>query len=114
MKTLKDYIVTENNFFKNLGIGQESQIRKWLKEHKIKNYIINKDLTINLSDDTFLYLRDDEKYLPDYIQFNHCDDSFNISGKNLKSLRGCPKDISYPGGFGCNNCESLTSLDGCP
>jgi hypothetical protein len=114
MKTLKDYIVNENNFFKNLGIGMRSQIEKWLDEHEIKNYTINKDLTIDLTNCTFLYLQDDEKYLPDYIQFNNCYDSFSISGKNLKSLRGCPKVISFPGGFSCNGCESLTSLEGCP
>ena len=110
MKTLKE------DFFDNIGIGEESQIRDWLDEHDIKNYKINKDLTIDLINTscTFLYLRDDEKYLPDYIQFNHCEDSFSIKGKNLKSLRGCPKDISFPGGFDCSGCKSLTSLEGCP
>jgi hypothetical protein len=33
MKNLKDYIVNENNFFKNLGIGRKIQTEKWLQEH---------------------------------------------------------------------------------
>ena len=37
MKQLKDYILTENNFFKNLGVGQVALIKKWLDDHNIKN-----------------------------------------------------------------------------
>jgi hypothetical protein len=32
MKNLKEYILTENNFFKNLGIGIKVQIEKWLQK----------------------------------------------------------------------------------
>ena len=46
MKNLKEYILIENNFFKNLGIGEKVQIEKWLKEHNVKNFTINDDLTI--------------------------------------------------------------------
>jgi hypothetical protein len=115
MKTLKDYIVNENNFFKNLGVGQETLIRKWLDEHEIKNYKINDDLTIDVNGDVdFLILDNHVEYLPEYIQFNNVDGNFRISSINLKSLRGCPKNISYPGGFSCSGCPELTSLEGCP
>jgi hypothetical protein len=114
MKNLKEYILTENNFFKNLGIGEKVQIEKWLDEYKIKNYKINDDLTIDVNGDVdFLYLDNRDEYLPEYIQFNNVEGNFRIAGKNLKSLRGCPKDI-YPGGFCCSGCPELTSLEGCP
>jgi hypothetical protein len=48
MKQLKEYILTENNFFKNLGIGQVTRIKKWLDNHDVKNYEINEDLTIDV------------------------------------------------------------------
>ena len=66
MKQLKDYILTENNFFKNLGVGQEAQIKKWLDEHKIRNYTINDDLTIDVNGNVNLCYYKEEQ-LPDYI-----------------------------------------------
>jgi hypothetical protein len=66
MKQLKDYIVNENNFFKNLGIGKEALIKKWLDEHKITNYKINDDLTIDVNRNVYL-IEYREEYLPDYI-----------------------------------------------
>jgi hypothetical protein len=134
MKTLKDYIVNENNFFKNLGIGMRSQIEKWLDEHKIKNYTINDDLTIDV--DGYVDLRKyEEKHLPDYIQFRKVTKYFYIGYcPKLESLEGCPKEVggsfycydcpklkSLEGGpkevgidFSCSGCSELTSLEGCP
>ena len=114
MKNLKEYIVNENNFFKNLGIGQEVLIKKWLDKYKITNYTINKDLTINVYEVVCIILDKHDEYLPEYIQFNNVDCDFCIAGENLKSLRGCPKNISYTGGFSCSGCPELTSLEGCP
>ena len=54
MKNLREYIVNENNFFKNLGIGEKVQIEKWLKEHNVKNFTINDDLTIDVNGHLFI------------------------------------------------------------
>jgi hypothetical protein len=69
MKNLREYILNENNFFKNLGIGQVGLIRKWLDEHDVKNYTINNDFTIDVNGGLFIY-KYEETQLPDYIKFN--------------------------------------------
>jgi hypothetical protein len=105
MKNLKDYILNENNFFKNLGVGQESLIRKWLDKYNIKDYTINDDFTIDVKYlDLSCYK---EESLPEYIQFGKvimCD----VSNSNLKTLKGLPQE--YVVYFYCNYCEELTSL----
>jgi hypothetical protein len=134
MKTLKEYIVTENNFFKNLGVGMIPQIEKWLQENYIKNYTINDDLTIDVNG--IVDLEDyKEKQLPEYIQFGKVTKHFYINFcKNLKSLKGCPQEVGgyffcnfcpklesledspmkVGGGISCTDCKSLKSLKGCP
>lgn len=112
MKNLKEYIVTENNFFKNLGIGMRPDVEKWVKERHIKNYTINDDLTIDVKGDIYL-LGYKEEQLPEYIQFGRVDGWFNISRcPNLTTLEGCPQEVS--GFFDCNNCPKLKSLKGAP
>ena len=93
MKTLKEYIVNENNFFKNLGIGQETRIRKWLNEHGIERYTINDDLTIDVKGSVNLTIFT-EKKLPDYIQFGKITENFYIENSpKLESLEGCPNEV---------------------
>ena len=112
MKQLKDYIVNENNFFKNLGIGKMALIKKWLDEHKITNYNINDDFTIDVKGTVHLN-EYPEKELPDYIQFRKVKDFFYIyECPNLESLEGCPQEVG--GSFYCNDCPNLKSLKGCP
>jgi hypothetical protein len=112
MKQLKEYIITENNFFKNLGIGMVARIEKWLNENYIKNYTINDDLTIDVKGDVDLH-RYGERELPEYIQFGKIKGNFDIySSSDLISLRGCPREVS--GSFSCSECYNLKSLDGCP
>jgi hypothetical protein len=111
MKTLKDYIVNENNFFKNLGVGQEVLIKKWLDEHKIKNYTINDDLTIDINGSINLR-RCGVEQLPEYIQFGKVSGYFVCCGCKLKSLEGCPQKVGYQ--FDCSECNSLETLKGCP
>ena len=54
MKNLKEYILTENNFFKNLGIGRKVQTEKWLQEH---NELFNeKHHVITIADDGSLVI----------------------------------------------------------
>lgn len=112
MKNLKEYIVNENNFFKNLGIGKVPLIKKWLDEHKITNYTINDDLTIDVNGG--VDLREyEEKQLPDYIQFRKVTKYFYIGYcPKLESLEGCPEEVG--GSFYCYDCPKLKSLEGCP
>lgn len=110
MDPLKDYIVNENNFFKNLGVGQEAQIKKWLDSHGMNNYKINSDMTIDIKD-VYFNNPNEVDVIPDYIQFRkitrHCDLSFT----RIKKISGMPE---YCGKFWCTNCNELTSLEGCP
>ena len=106
MKNLKEYIINENNFFKNLGIGQEAQIRKWLDEHKIKNYVINSDLTIDVNGDLFI-----EEDLPDFINFNKVSADCTCWNSHVTTLRGAPKYVD--GDFICRR-TSIETLEYCP
>ena len=84
MRTLKE------DFFDNIGIGEESQIRKWLKICNIRNYTINDDLTIDVNGDVDLRLYGG-KELPEYIQFGKIKRDFRIFHcPKLISLRGFP------------------------
>lgn len=135
MKQLKEYILTENNFFKNLGVGQNAIIKKWIEDNCriIGNYTINNNMEIDVDGDVYMhdYL---ESELPGYIQFNKVDGDFYLYGNELKTLRGCPKEVGNDFGCSnspkletmkycpkkvkyniwCNNCTELKSLDGCP
>ena len=77
---------------RDMGIGMISKIEKWLKEMNIKNYTINKNLTIDASGfiDLNRKLLDTHK-LPKYIQFNIIKGCFWISYNDLTTLRGCLK-----------------------
>lgn len=105
MKELKEYIITENNFFKNLGIGLQPQIKEWLDKNGIVNYTINKDLTI----DVFCVILKNypEEELPDYIRFNKV---FSME------LHNCPrlKSIVFPNSlnnFIVINCPKFAKIE---
>ena len=105
-------ILKEGFLRKNLGLGKEELIRKWLDEYKIENYTINNDLTIDVDgcvDLSYCMLTE----LPDYIQFGKVVKSFRINDNSrLISLRGCPKYVG--GSFHCHNCNRLVNLVGAP
>ena len=84
-------------------------VEKWLKEHRIKNYTINDDLTIDVKGGVHLYGYK-EKQLPEYIQFGRVDRSFNIGASNLTTLVGCPQ---YVGGdfYYCSCNKKITLKD---
>lgn len=108
MRNLKEYI-TENNFFKNLGVGLQPQIKEWLDKNGIVNYTINNDLTIDVKGDVYLY-RYPETELPEYIQFKNVSGDFIIEYSNLTSLKGCPKEVG--GDFYCCRCnKKFTQID---
>ena len=112
MKPLKEFIIEEGFLRKNLSLGKEALIKKWLDEHRIINYTINDDLTIDVNG--YVDLRHyKEKQLPDYIQFGKVTWHFYILNcPNLTSLKGCPKEVS--GDFDCFLCPKLESLKGTP
>jgi hypothetical protein len=82
MKNLREYILNENNFFKNLGIGQGALIKKWLSENVTNDlrdqynnlYSINDDLKIDIEGKAYLFnvfrpLNNyDEIFIPDFIK----------------------------------------------
>ena len=122
MKNLKEYILNENNFFKNLGIGQEALIRKWIEENcniMGGEYTINDDLTIDVDGSVYISDRNLENF-PDYIQFGKVKDSFCLSGEArgphnttmapMNTLRGCPYSCKT---FICS-LLSIESLEYCP
>jgi len=77
------------------------------KLHKIKNYTINPDGSIDVDGD--VELGGNLYKLP--LKFNRVDGNFYCYGKFLTSLEGAP---NYVGGdFSCGN-NDLTNLIGCP
>ena len=107
----------------------KQEITEWLDEHKIQNYTINEDLTIDVDGNVNLHGWK-LKTIP--FQFGtvngyfdcscnkltsleHCPKTvngyFSCSGNKLTSLKHCPKTDN--GGFGCS-CNQLTSLEHCP
>ena len=111
MKNLNEYI-NEGLIKRHAGVDVKAKIEAWLNEHRVVGYIINDDLTIDVS--VGVDLRNyTEKQLPDYIQFGKVAGYFDFGkSRNLESLKGCPKAVG--GCFGCYECSSLKSLEGVP
>jgi hypothetical protein len=94
----------------SIRVGQTSLIENWLNKYNIKNYIINDDYTINTRFVVYLSGAGLVK-LPDYIQFNKIEGSFNISNNELITMKGFPKIIE---GFLDLEWNQLSNLEGCP
>ena len=134
MRTIKEGFLR-----KNLGLGREELIKRWLDDHNIKNYRINKDLTIDVNDDVSIFANElDDGKLPDFIQFDkvvgnfsifdfklggyyiysltgcpkHVYGNFTVRAKELDTLEGCPEEVG--GSFHCKYNDSLKSLEYCP
>jgi hypothetical protein len=95
---------------KALGIGEKGFIEKWLKYYGIKNYRINDDLSIDVTGNV-IFDHGGISEFPNYIQFHIVLGSFNCSGADLISLRGCPMVVT--GSFNCGD-NDLTSLKYAP
>lgn len=92
---------------KKLFKEQKYHIEVWLKEMKIKDYVINNDLTVDVDGDVNL----SSKNLTEIpIQFGSVKNFFIINNK-LTSLVGSPFEVD--GYFYCQN-NQLTSLKGAP
>lgn len=85
-------------------------INYWLQEHKIKNYGINSNLTVDVNGDVNLSFRNITE-LPSYIEFNEIKGSFDISENKMVTLRGCPRTVHS--NFFCYN-NQLSTLDHFP
>lgn len=114
MKNLREYILNENNFFKNLGIGQETLIKDWLEKYcniRLGKYTINPDMTIDV-DGAVIINSYPEKEFPDYIQFGEIKYGFSVlNSDKLETLRGCPRKCKN---FSCDSCKKLKSLEYSP
>jgi hypothetical protein len=122
MKLVKEHIneifTEDSDPIHDMSIGSRRLIEKWLKKYKIKKYVINNDMTIDVYGEIYLNHKSIKKF-PNYIQFGHIINGyFSVEWCNMKSLRGCPYTISkgnsqYRGDFFCDN-NNLTSLKHAP
>ena len=89
---------------------KENKIVAWLEEHKIINYTVLDDLSVNVNGSVTLErVLGDLKELP--VQFNKVNGDFSIFDNKLTSLKGSPKLVL--GDYGINN-NQITSLKYCP
>lgn len=85
---------------------------KWCNEHIKGNWAVNDHKEVYVEKTYDVEFRDTDSITNFPVQFAKCND-FNCSRcKNLKSLKGGPKDVQ--GIFNCSRCESLTDLVGAP
>lgn len=108
------------NLFKSPDFKKD-RIIKFLDDMKIKNYKINKDYTIDVDGDVYLYNklfcvfdhdRVSLRWLAEIpVQFNKVSGDFDCSSNSLTTLKGCPKQVN--GNFHCNN-NRLISLEYSP
>ena len=94
----------------SMGVGKIAQIKAWLDEMRVKNYIINDDFTIDIKDDVNLSYNNLIKFL-DFIKFGKIEGYFTCHGNHLITLKGCPYIVKY--NFYCYN-NQLTSLEDSP
>lgn len=87
-----------------------SKIENWLNIMRVKNYIINENLSIDVNSSLNLVSKN-IKFFPDFIQFRNIKGYFNCSHNELISLRGFPKNIGNY--FICSH-NNLKSLKGGP
>lgn len=106
MKYLNTYRLFESvsdQFFKT-----KDEIENWLFSQRIKDYIINDDMTVDVNDNTYISGKS-VYHIP--IQFGYINGDFAIRETYIKSLKGCPHTVK--GDFFCNNNE-LENLDFLP
>ena len=106
MKFIKSYKLFESvhndQFFKTY-----EETKNWLDNFYVKNYTINKDLTVDVNGEVSLSFNDLD-FIP--VQFGVVTRNFDCSNNNLKNLKGCPNKTRY---FDCQH-NKLESLEGCP
>jgi len=108
---IDEAFIKGDNKLKNLGIGMLPAIIKWLADEDISNYTIRDDFTIDSVHTVTLIHKIDK--LPSFIHFGTVR-SFNCSGCDMISLKGCPEYIISSGVISGNfNCSwnNLKTLD---
>ena len=89
-------------------LKNKDEIIGWLETYNVKHYMLEYNdkygFVVNCSKGVFL---ENKKLREIKVKFHKVTGTFNISGNNLKSLKGCPDVIR--GDFKCNNNE-LKSL----
>lgn len=110
MKSLQESLLDDEDVIVG-RLNEVVLIKEWLKKYDIRNYKINNDNTIDVNGDIDLnhYSKPE---LPSYIQFNIINGIFTINHSKLKTLRGCPQEVTDI--FQCMNCTSLKTLEGGP
>jgi hypothetical protein len=96
------------NLFKE-SVESESKIRKICKYHKIENYTINDDFSINVDDNVQLYNKLKLKEIP--LKFGNINGYFYCGDNYITSLEFGPKYVR--GNFYCFS-NKLTSLEHLP
>jgi hypothetical protein len=111
IETLEQYEArVSESFFSNMGVGEYQRIKNWLDEVGIKNYTINKDLTVDVRGNVYL---DEMTFENLPVRFGKVRGYFSVKDcKNLKTLEGCPREVDDV--FTCSDCSNLKSLEGCP
>lgn len=94
---------TNNHFLKS-----KKEIKDWLDEMEVKNYIINEDSTVDVKSGVILSHKK-LNIIP--IKFNNVEGSFWCNSNNLQSLIGCPTIMG--GELYCSD-NQLITLYGCP
>lgn len=82
----------------------KQQIIEWLDNHFIEEYIINKDLTVDV-DMNVMLMHYKLKEIP--IQFGTINGSFVCNNNSLTSLKGSPYHINGSFIFNCNDIDSF-------
>jgi len=112
------FIQGKENKLSSLGIGKVSKIELFME--KLSEVIWSKftwtmnsdfSIDINVVNDNSFNLPDDFGDLPDFIQFNTINGSFDCSACKLTTLKGMPLKVT--GDFKCHN-NNLTSLKYAP
>lgn len=100
----------------------KEEIKDWLDYYYIRNYTINKDLTVDINGNVDLSIKEViedgvdgcialEKLEKIPVQFNKINGWFDCSDNNLISLKGCPKIVD--GNFYCHH-NKLKTLEFSP
>ncbi len=90
------------------NFNSDEKIHEICKKHNIKNYTINKDHSIDVDGDVYLYRKGLTK-IP--LKFRKVSGYFDCDDNSLTSLEGSPTSVG--GDFYCDN-NKLTSLEDSP
>lgn len=90
-------------------LNTQEKIKDWLDENNIINYVINDDLTVDITKGDLDLANRGLKTIP--IQFGRVDGTVYLGMNELESLKGSPYYIK--GHLNCEN-NKLNNFDDCP